>query len=216
MKNNRIEILLEKFFEGETSVHDEKILKEFFIQNDIPDNLKKHQALFRYYHNESLKTTDIPYKELKDIKHYSTQKHKKSNFSKYYLFTGVAASLVILISVFWLKNSFKPFSFISSQINKEIENPEEFYKQTFDAFLMVSEKINSGLKPARKIKTINEGLEKTKDMQLLSKAFQDAGAFGYFYTGIQKTKPLNTFDIAYTKAGTINKFNNYKKLLINL
>lgn len=41
-----IEQLLERYWEAETSLEEETILRTFFSQRDIPENLRKYQLLF--------------------------------------------------------------------------------------------------------------------------------------------------------------------------
>ncbi len=41
-----IEQLLERYWEGETTLQEESILRTFFSQPDIPENLRKFQSLF--------------------------------------------------------------------------------------------------------------------------------------------------------------------------
>ena len=41
-----IEQLLERYWETETSLQEETILRTFFSQPDIPENLRKYQSLF--------------------------------------------------------------------------------------------------------------------------------------------------------------------------
>ena len=43
-----IEQLLERYWEGETTLQEESILRTFFSQPDIPENLRKFQPLFAY------------------------------------------------------------------------------------------------------------------------------------------------------------------------
>jgi hypothetical protein len=43
-----IENLLEKYYEGETSLEEEKQLREFFQGNGVPDHLESHAAQFRF------------------------------------------------------------------------------------------------------------------------------------------------------------------------
>ena len=43
-----IEQLLERYWEGETTLQEETILKAFFSQPDIPENLRKYCDLFAY------------------------------------------------------------------------------------------------------------------------------------------------------------------------
>lgn len=41
-----IEQLIDRYFEGETTLEEEQILKKFFAQEDLPEHLRKWQALF--------------------------------------------------------------------------------------------------------------------------------------------------------------------------
>ena len=43
----KIRTLTEKFFDGETSLQEERVLYEFYRQDDIPDDLRPCQQLFR-------------------------------------------------------------------------------------------------------------------------------------------------------------------------
>lgn len=43
-----IEQLLERYWQGETTLQEETILKTFFSQPDIPEELRKYSALFTY------------------------------------------------------------------------------------------------------------------------------------------------------------------------
>ena len=44
-----IELLLDKYYEGETSIEEEKELKRFFQNENVPDHLKSHAAQFGYF-----------------------------------------------------------------------------------------------------------------------------------------------------------------------
>ena len=48
MNIKEIEDLLEKYYEGETSLSDERSLKAFFMQMDVPDHLKPQQSVFLF------------------------------------------------------------------------------------------------------------------------------------------------------------------------
>lgn len=49
--NQDIEKLLEKYYEGETSLQEEKQLRQFFQQENIPAHLQSHAAQFGYFAN---------------------------------------------------------------------------------------------------------------------------------------------------------------------
>ncbi|GAB3964582.1 hypothetical protein GCM10028806_02320 [Spirosoma terrae] len=44
-----IEKLLEKYYEGETTLAEEKLLRQFFQQEDVPVHLQSHAGPFRYF-----------------------------------------------------------------------------------------------------------------------------------------------------------------------
>ncbi|MFS4418323.1 hypothetical protein [Maribacter sp. 2307ULW6-5] len=48
MELDRIEKLLEKYFEAETSLAEEERLREFFTAQDVPEHLQQHTALFAH------------------------------------------------------------------------------------------------------------------------------------------------------------------------
>ncbi len=44
-----IEKLLERYYDGETSLEEEKVLRQFFQNENLPAHLKSHAAQFRYF-----------------------------------------------------------------------------------------------------------------------------------------------------------------------
>ncbi|RRD01943.1 pyruvate ferredoxin oxidoreductase [Prevotella sp. OH937_COT-195] len=48
-----IEQLLERYWQCETSLEEEKILRTFFCQKDLPEELQKYASLFAYEHEET-------------------------------------------------------------------------------------------------------------------------------------------------------------------
>ena len=51
MKTNekQIAVLLDKYFEGVTSLREEKTLRDYFQRDTIPEALKAYQPLFQYF-----------------------------------------------------------------------------------------------------------------------------------------------------------------------
>jgi hypothetical protein len=44
-----IEALLEKYYEGETTLAEEKLIRQFFQQDDVPTHLQSHASQFQYF-----------------------------------------------------------------------------------------------------------------------------------------------------------------------
>lgn len=45
----KIDALLEKYFEGQTTVQEERVLQHFFQQKNVPEKYKAEQAMFDYF-----------------------------------------------------------------------------------------------------------------------------------------------------------------------
>ena len=48
-----IQQLLDRYWQGDTSIEEENILRQFFIQPNVPDELLQYRALFVYEHDEN-------------------------------------------------------------------------------------------------------------------------------------------------------------------
>lgn len=59
MNTERIEQLLDKYFDGDTSLEEEKELREFFRQEEIPTHLKSYADQFSYTEAMATPQTDI-------------------------------------------------------------------------------------------------------------------------------------------------------------
>ena len=142
MESNLVEQLVEKYFQGETSIAEEKLLKAYFSSNDVTPQLAKYQALFGYF--ETQKETQFEQK-------ITLQPRKKI----YVKWVGIAASFLVLfgLSTFY----FYPTQPKSVELGT-FENPEEAYFETQKALFMVSEQVNLGMKSVSHLKEY----EKTK------------------------------------------------------
>lgn len=82
----KIEELLNKYFEGETSCEEERELRSFFAGSNVPEELKVYIPLFAYIEQEALQ--------------YKKQINRKKDFPKHlmYAISGIAACLLIVLS----------------------------------------------------------------------------------------------------------------------
>jgi hypothetical protein len=100
INNINIEELLEKYFDGETSLEEEKYIIKYFQNDNINENLFKYKPLFNYI--DILKTKDI------DLSHYdnhSILNHNFNNIKRFnkktlYFLSGIAATIIIFVLLF--------------------------------------------------------------------------------------------------------------------
>lgn len=142
MELKLVEQLIEKYFQGETTIAEEKQLKVYFSSNDVAPQLAKYQVLFGYF--ETQKETQFePKLTLQPRKQFSVK------------WIGIAASFVVLfgLSTFY----FYPTKSENVELGT-FKSPEEAYVETQKALFMVSEQVNLGMKSVSHLKEY----EKTK------------------------------------------------------
>ena len=89
MKQEDIKQLLEKYWQGETSIEEEKQLHDFFLGNDIPEEWKKYRMLFVWKNKQKAITIDKKAAALP----------QKSIFVHLYPTLKMVASVLILLTV---------------------------------------------------------------------------------------------------------------------
>ena len=127
MESHNIRQLLEKYFDGETSVADERILKDYFSSDAVAPEFSEHQDLFGFYAAE---------KTVSSTKVFPIK--KKSNIRQ---FMAIAASVVILLGIGFTLLKTQP------EINTDLgsfDDPELALIETQKALALIGENLNKG------------------------------------------------------------------------
>lgn len=132
MELNKIEILLEKYFEGETNSMEEKELRNYFSSPNVAQHLAQYKSLFGYF---SFAATQ---KFTPETVQLPTFRDKKSKV----LWLSIAASVVIMLGV----GSYVYFdNKVTNQDLGTYDNPEIALKETQKALAMLSTHVNTGI-----------------------------------------------------------------------
>jgi len=123
MELANIEKLIEKYENAETSLQEEQMLKEYFLQKDIPDHLFEYKALFHYFNDSSTEHFTKPI----------TLKSKKA----YWKWMSVAAVALLLIGIYSINIFDKPS-------DTERQEAEFALLETKKAFQLISQNLNKG------------------------------------------------------------------------
>lgn len=154
MEHKPIEVLLKKFWEGKSSLSEEKRIREFFQKEEIPPHLKKEAVLFQYYENSGKINMEDPALEAR-ISH-----HEQDSNNSYTLpWMKIAATLLLL-----LISSYGLYQFNKSDQHQNalaentttIEDPEVAYEKTKKALLLVSNKLNAADPYTNELGKLNE------------------------------------------------------------
>jgi hypothetical protein len=148
MEFNKIEDILEKYFQGETSIAEEKELKEYFSSPNVAQHLEQYKPMFGYFSQvkEQKSTQEIPLK---------TQKRNVAWLS-------IAASVVVLLGVgAYFYESEKNITPVVAQSELgTYDDPEEALAATQKALALLSNKVNVGIESVQYIKEYEQSKNK--------------------------------------------------------
>jgi hypothetical protein len=148
MELNRIEEILEKYFEGETTIAEEKELKNYFSSPHVAQHLEQYQPIFGYFSQvkEQKSTQEIPLQT------------KKRNVA----WLSIAASFVVLLGVgtyFYVSETNTTTVVTQSELGT-YDNPEEALAATQKALALLSNNVNVGIGSVQYIKEYQQSKNK--------------------------------------------------------
>jgi len=124
MDLHKIEDLLDKYFDGETSLTEEKSLQAYFAQTEVPAHLKEYKTMFAYF---SSKQAEVSTQEIQ------VKTKKAWQFGR----LSIAAVVLLLISVVW-------FTRPKELTNAEKQEAQYAYNETIKAFQLISQNLKKG------------------------------------------------------------------------
>lgn len=157
MNSEEIKRLLEKYYEGETTSEEELLLKKFFSMDNVPQDLRSDQEIFRYY----MQAAEIPEPsadfEKKIISAIDSEDKNSGRFKRKRVFvtlSGIAAAMIILTgSYFFFTNRSVPRDTYS--------DPEVAYAETMKILQQVSVRLNQGTKALGHLSDLQDETQRT-------------------------------------------------------
>ena len=148
MEFNKIENILEKYFQGETTIAEENQLKEYFSSPDVAQHLEQYKPMFGYFSQvkEQKSTQTIPLKT------------KKRNVA----WLSIAASAVVLLGIgTYFYTSEKNATPVTAQSELgTYDDPEEALAATQKALALLSNNVNVGIESVQYIKEYEQSKNK--------------------------------------------------------
>ncbi len=93
-----IDNLLNKYFEGETTLEEERKLRAYFNQENLPEHLKELAPIFNYLEDEQVALEAL--KEITDVSPESVKPLKrKLTFTRSFFISVVAAASIITVFI---------------------------------------------------------------------------------------------------------------------
>lgn len=157
MNTDEVKKLLEKYYEGDSSVDEELILKEFFSLNEVPEELEAEKDIFCCF--LQLSGMPLPSGGFTDRIISAVDDEdilfKRSDRRKIFrIVTGIAASLLIIAG------SYLFFNYRSEQPDT-YSDPELAYNEAMRILVDVSVRLNRGTMELRKVGMMQDVLDKS-------------------------------------------------------
>lgn len=191
MNLHEIEKLLEKYFEGDTSLSEEAKLRDFFAAGNVPERWKGLEKYFRFMVREQVQQMqDDGFDE--KVMSALNKNRLAPLFDLHrpwiYWIAGIAAGLLILMA-FLVK--FDPFS---GKIEDTYKDPQTAYIEARKILLYVSEQFDKGTSALKPVATMETGLNELKPVATLETGLNELKPVAEFNKGMNEVKRLDEVD----------------------
>jgi hypothetical protein len=160
MDSNEIKTLLEKYWNCETSLEEEKTLRTYF-RGEVPQAMSETAELFRYFEQQQKVTVsgkDFDAEVKRKIKDHSPA---GKSVKMYFNYARIAAGVLVMVAAGYfvrleVRKAYPP------EMEDTFSDPRVALEETKKALMMISNSFNKAHKEAAKIEMFNEAEEKIK------------------------------------------------------
>lgn len=157
MDFKNMEDLLKKYWDCETTLEEEKQLREYFGANSIPDQWKDTAALFRYFEQTKKKSLGDLAFDGKVMHKIHAPKQTKIRRLVYNTMRIAAGLAVVLAATWFIRNEVREST--PQAVVDTYDDPKLAFEETKKALLMISKSFGTAEEQARKINLFNEAQE---------------------------------------------------------
>ncbi len=169
MDTNDLKLLLERYWDGQTSRKEEDQLKAWFLNNPTPEGLENEAQLFTYYSNQgkiSL-SNDFESRVIDQLREEEPVSNSAKTIAFWPLLTNWKVAAVIsgiVVASFVLKNPFGS----STQMTDTYDNPQDAYEATKAILLTISTSMNKGKKHTQQLMKFSEAQDIISEVNVKS------------------------------------------------
>lgn len=157
MDLDKINQLLQKYWNAETSLEEEEQLKAFFAREPVPEHLKEMAGLFRYFEAQKKMVVD-------DSTFDKTIKKKLQPEGKTISMVQVAriaaGIFVVIAATFFVRQEIRKA--YPDEPDDTYTDPKVAFEETKKALMMISKGFNKAQKETGKLNLLNEATDKLK------------------------------------------------------
>jgi hypothetical protein len=183
MEPEVIKYKLQKYFDGESSLEDERILHDYFRSDQIDEELIPYRDLFAGLSGIRDHEIKIHEEDLMDFILENEHQEKARYRKLWQIVTGVAAMLLIALLVIHYAND-KP------NWKDTYTDPDQAYTTAVQTLHFVAGKYREGLAQLKPVSKLNQAVKPmNKSLDLLNKRFYEIENLQKLNDKIKKEKP---------------------------
>lgn len=165
MDSNKIDALLNKYWNCETSLEEEQQLRDYFKRGDIPEQLKEAASLFRYFELQKKKSlNDVSFDS--QILAKTRPAGKGVMMKVVYNAMRIAAGLLVVVMAVWFirerVRAVDNDDTASTEVVDTYDDPKIALEETKKALLMISKSFGRAKEETKKINILNDAQEEIK------------------------------------------------------
>ncbi len=161
MDSKQLEQLLEKYWNTETSLEEEKELRDFFRGETIPEQFKETAELFRYFDHQKKVRLNEPSFDGDVARKINATRPAAKTVKMYYNYARIAAGVAVVIAATYFVGQEVRKSY-PAEVTDTYSDPKLAFEETKKALMMLSKGFGKARHETEKIKMFNEAEQKVQ------------------------------------------------------
>jgi uncharacterized damage-inducible protein DinB len=174
--------MLDRFYAGETTLEEERVLQEYFSGESIPEELLPERDLFRSL-EPAMNHVEVPENLNGKILGVIDQLEKKEVRTRrisVYALSGLAAGLLVVIALYtgYFKSG-QSRQIASQELTDTYDNPADAYEEAKKTLAYVSSKLNTGTSELEYVKQVTKTTsDPLKSLSKINKGSKELSLLG--------------------------------------
>ena len=197
MKQYNINALIVKYYEGTLPIVEEEYLINYLKDNDEPqfaDIKLQISVMAGFFDDEKMLDDTFDINILEKLGESESTNAKRFNISR--IFSGIAATALILISIWFASNIINP-----KEVYGTINDPKVAFSYTKKALQKVSGNVKKGVMPAAKsMKKVEKSLDNTGKITKATDALKEVQKINKLNEAGKLLKSMTKVTVKYGKS----------------
>jgi len=175
MDSKEIGQLLEKYWNCETSLEEEQVLRSFFNGSNVPDQMKDAAELFRFFESERQRSLseNFDHDVMRSVKK-TERKAKVISMVRWAQVARIAAGVVVMVAAgYFVRNEILKSKDQAQIVKDTFTDPKDALAETKKALMLISKSFGKAKEGAGKINLFNEAEQKISGKDKEKKSDED-------------------------------------------